>query len=166
MPQKTKALLHDRDKMRELCSDVFFGILTTLISWLTYFVWRQALGLTRYPADSAAYMLIANSGQVLAFILSVAFAFFTNKRYVFKSERTAQNGLWREMWLFVSSRILAALLFDLGLFNLCLWLVRGVWPGADLWVKLLMNVLVVIFNYVISKFVVFKRKKDEHENPV
>ena len=66
MPQKIKALLHDRDKMRELCSYVFFGILTTLISWLTYFVWRQALGLTSYPADSAAYMLIATIYAVVS----------------------------------------------------------------------------------------------------
>ncbi len=157
MKGKILALLRDRARMRELVMYLIFGVLTTLVSWGTYYLWRQMFGLTAYTPGSSAYLLIANSGQVMAFVLSVAFAFFTNKRYVFRSERTAENGLWKELGLFVSSRILAAVLFDILLFNVCLMLLRNTALNADLWVKLVMNVLVVVFNYVASKFVIFKK---------
>lgn len=157
MIEKIKALLRDKQKMREIVMYLIFGVLTTVVSWGVYYVWRQAFGMTGYTPGSTAYLLIANSGQVAAFVLSVAFAFVTNKRYVFQSRRTAKDGLWKELGLFVSGRVLSWVLFDLLLFNLCLLLFKNILPSADLWVKLAMNVLVVIFNYVASKFVIFKK---------
>ncbi|MBR5231230.1 MAG: GtrA family protein [Clostridia bacterium] len=154
---KIKALLKDKEKMRELISYLIFGVLTTVVSWGVYYVWRQAFKMTSYPTDSAAYTLIATSGQVVSFVLSVLFAFVTNKKYVFKSEKTAGSGLWREFALFVSARIMAWVLFDLALFNLLLLIAKNMIADADLWLKLLMNVLVVIFNYVASKWVIFKK---------
>ncbi len=162
MIDKMKALLRDREKMRELLLYLVFGVLTTAVSWGTYYIWRQALRLSSYPPDSAQYTLIANSGQVLAFVLSVIFAFVTNRRYVFRSQSTAKNGMWRELGLFVSSRVLAAVLFDLGLFNLLLLLLKDSVADADLWIKLAMNVLVVIFNYAASKLVVFRKRTEKN----
>ena len=154
---KLKALLKDKEKMRELISYLVFGVLTTVVSWGVYYVWRQAFGMTTYPTDSAAYTLIATSGQVVSFVLAVLFAFVTNKKYVFKSEKTAETGLWKEFALFVSARIMAWVLFDLALFNLLLLFTKNSIADADLWLKLLMNVLVVIFNYVASKWIIFKK---------
>ncbi len=162
MVNKIRALLRDREKMRELLLYLVFGVLTTAVSWGVYFIWRQALRLSSYPLDSAQYTLIANSGQVLAFVLSVAFAFVTNRRYVFRSSRTAKDGLWKELGLFVSSRVLSAVLFDLALFNLLLLLLKNGMPNADLWIKLAMNVLVVVFNYAASKWVVFKKSREKN----
>lgn len=157
MTEKIKSLLKDQEKMRELISYLIFGVLTTLVSWGTYYIWRQLFKMTSYPADSAAYTLIATSGQVISFVLSVLFAFVTNKKYVFKSERTAQNGLWKEIALFFSARVLAWVLFDLLLFNVLLFFTKHISANADLILKLLMNVLVVIFNYVASKLIIFKK---------
>ena len=154
--EKIKAILHDRDKLREAFLYLIFGVLTTLVSWCVYYAWRQLLGLTTYPTDSAQYALIANSGQALAFVLSVAFAFVTNKRLVFRSDKKG-NGLWEELGLFFSARVLGWAIFDVALFNLCLALLKNTLADADLWIKLLMNVLVVIFNYVASKFVIFRK---------
>lgn len=154
--EKIKAILHDRDKLREAFLYLLFGVLTTLVSWCVYYAWRQLLGLTTYPTDSAQYALIANSGQALAFVLSVAFAFVTNKRLVFRSDKKG-NGLWKELGLFFSARVLGWAIFDVALFNLCLALLKNTLADADLWIKLLMNVLVVIFNYVASKFVIFRK---------
>lgn len=154
--EKIKAILHDRDKLREAFLYLIFGVLTTLVSWCVYYAWRQLLGLTTYPTDSAQYALIANSGQALAFVLSVAFAFVTNKRLVFRSDKKG-NGLWKELGLFFSCRVLGWAIFDVALFNLCLALLKNTLADADLWIKLLMNVLVVIFNYVASKFVIFRK---------
>lgn len=162
MVDKIRALLRDREKMRELLLYLVFGVLTTAVSWGTYYIWRQALRMNSYPSDSAQYTLIANSGQVLAFVLSVIFAFVTNRRYVFHSQSTAKDGMWRELGLFVSSRVLAAVLFDLALFNLLLLLLKDSVANADLWIKLAMNVLVVIFNYVASKLVVFRKRTEKN----
>ena len=157
MVEKIKNLLKNKEKMRELIAYLVFGVLTTIVSWGTYYIWRQLFAMTSYPTDSAAYTLIATSGQVVSFILSVLFAFVTNKKYVFKSGRTAENGLWREIVLFMSARVMAWVLFDLALFNILLFFTKNISANADLILKLLMNVLVVIFNYVASKWVIFKK---------
>jgi len=157
MIEKIKNLLKDKEKMRELIAYLIFGVLTTIVSWGTYYIWRQLFKMTSYPTDSAAYTLIATSGQVASFILSVLFAFVTNKKYVFKSERTAKDGLWKEIALFFSARVMAWVLFDLALFNVLLFFTKDLSQNADLILKLLMNVLVVIFNYIASKLVIFKK---------
>lgn len=157
MVEKIKNLLKDKEKIRELIAYLIFGVLTTIVSWGTYYIWRQLFQMTSYPTDSAAYTLIATSGQVVSFILSVLFAFVTNKKYVFKSERTVKDGLWKEIALFFSARVMAWVLFDLALFNVLLFFTKDLSQNADLILKLLMNVLVVIFNYIASKLVIFKK---------
>ena len=157
MIEKFRNLLKNQEKMRELIAYLVFGVLTTVVSWGTYYLWRQLFAMTSYPTDSAAYTLIATSGQVASFILSVLFAFVTNKKYVFKSDRTAENGLWREIVLFMSARVMAWVIFDLALFNVLLFFTKNISANADLILKLLMNVLVVIFNYVASKLIIFKK---------
>lgn len=150
--EKIKGLLQDKEKMRELIVYVFFGVLTTVVNWVIYTLLTMVLGMTGYPEGSASYVLIGNAANAAAWIISVLFAFFTNKRYVFKSEKTRENGAWKEFGLFVSARVLSYLLFDLGLYTLCLFFLPH---QVD---KILMNVLVVIFNYLASKLVVFRKK--------
>ena len=150
--EKIKGLLQDKEKMRELIVYVFFGVLTTVVNWVIYTLLTTVLGMTSYPEGSASYVLIGNAANAVAWIVSVLFAFFTNKRYVFKSEKTRENGAWKEFGLFVSARVLSYLLFDLGLYTLCLFFLPH---QVD---KILMNVLVVIFNYLASKLVVFRKK--------
>lgn len=150
--EKIKSLLQNKEKMRELIVYVFFGVLTTVVNWVIYTLLTTVLGMTSYPEGSASYVLIGNAANAVAWIVSVLFAFFTNKRYVFKSEKTRENGAWKEFGLFVSARVLSYLLFDLGLYTLCLFFLPH---QVD---KILMNVLVVIFNYLASKLVVFRKK--------
>ena len=57
----------------------------------------------------------------------------------------------------MSARVMAWVLFDLALFNILLFFTKNISANADLILKLLMNVLVVIFNYVASKWVIFKK---------
>ena len=63
-----------------------------------------------------------------------------------------REGALKELMLFFVSRIASYLIFDLALYTLCLYIM------PDLADKLLMNVLVVIFNYFMSKLVVFKNR--------
>lgn len=139
-------------KNREMISYLVFGVLTTLVSWLTYFLLTAILQPDQYPEGSATRVLILNGAQITSWVLSVLFAFVTNKRYVFRSRET-RGGAVREFFLFLSARGLSYLLFDLLLYNFCVFLL-----GIDhKWTKLMMNVLVVIFNYFASKFVIFRK---------
>lgn len=154
MIEKIKALLNNKEKMRELIAYVIFGVLTTLVNWVVYLGITKIFGMNAYEEGSLPYLIIINAAQILGWILSVLFAYFTNKKYVFQSDTGAKNGAWKEFVLFVSARIASLLIFDLALFNILHLL--GVNDKVD---KLIMNVLVVIFNYAASRYVVFKEKK-------
>lgn len=150
MTDKLKALIGDRERLKEALRYVVFGVLTTAVNWVLYWLLTEALGLKSHPEGTAAYHAVATAANIIAWVLAVLFAFFTNKRYVFRSDR-AKKGAWREFALFVSARVLSLVLFDVLLFNLCLLFMN------DKVAKLLMNVLVVIFNYFASKFVIFRK---------
>ena len=151
MINKIKQLLRD-PKVQEMISYVFFGALTTLVNWCVYVFLTWALQMQSHERGAAAYVLIGNLSTLTAWVVSVLFAFFTNKRYVFKSPSTVKNGAWKEFFLFISARVMSYLIFDMALYTALLYVMDD---KVD---KLLMNVLVVIFNYVASKWVVFRRK--------
>ena len=153
MAEKIKALFKDKERLREVGSYLFFGLLTTLVSWFAYVAMTGLLGLASQATGSAAWRLIANASNVISWVLAVSFAYVTNKRFVFKSTQS-KGGAWREFILFVSARALSMLIFQILLFNLCLLIMD------DKLSKLLMNVLEVLFNYFASKFVVFNKRGD------
>lgn len=150
--EKILSILRDRDSMRELILYVVFGALTTAVNWIVYFLVTRLLGLNGFEQGSVPYQLVANIGNAAAWVLAVLFAYFTNKKYVFQSNADARTGAWREFWLFVSARAASLVIFDLALFNL--FLLLGM--NAD-WDKLLMNALVILFNYFASKLVIFRK---------
>lgn len=153
MIDKIKQILRD-EKKREVITYLIFGVLTTLVNWLVYFTMTALLCPEGYPKGSAAQMLIYNGSQWTAWVISVIFAYLTNRRYVFGSEEK-RAGAWAELFRFASARLAGYLLFDLLLYNL---LVFNLGISHEI-TKLLMNVLVVIFNYFASKFLIFKKAK-------
>lgn len=145
------AVLREKNpRLFELGAYLFFGALTTLVNWLVYLALTALTGLSDRERGSADYLLIANISQAVAWILSVLFAYATNRRFVFRSE-TDGGGRLRELWLFVSSRALGYVLFDLLLFSAFLLFM------TDRPAKLIMNAFVIVFNYVASRFVIFKK---------
>ena len=149
---KARAVWNDKERRKELVLYVVFGLLTTAVNYAVYWVMRTVTGMDRVPQDSGAYMFRANASNLTAWILSVLFAFVTNKKYVFRSGKGMGNGAGKELALFFLARAASYLIFDLALFTLCLYIM------PDLVDKLLMNVLVVIFNYFMSKVVIFRKK--------
>ena len=117
---------------------IVFGIATTLVNFLAYFLFSK---LALSTAISTA----------LAWFLSVLFAFFTNRKYVFEASK---NGFFKQIIGFFSMRIATGVL-DL----LIMLLFVDVLEFNDLLIKLLSNVLVIILNYIFSKLLVFKNKK-------
>lgn len=116
---------------------IVFGIATTLVNFLAYLLFSK---LALSTAISTA----------LAWFLSVLFAFFTNRKYVFEASK---NGFFKQIFGFISMRIATGVL-DL----LIMLLFVDVLEFNDLLIKLLSNFLVIILNYIFSKFLVFKNK--------
>lgn len=150
MIQRIKRFRENKPRLYQMGTYLFYGLLTTLVNWASYLLLTQVLGIRLYEQNSPAYKLIANISQVISWLVSVLFAYFTNRRFVFASDAGGRD-FWKEMGQFVSSRALGFLLFDLLLFNVFLLFM------SDRPAKLIMNVFVIIYNYVASRFVVFKK---------
>ena len=138
--EKLRALLR---KYRELIAYVIVGGLTTLVSMALYYgaTW------TFLDGNDPLQVQIAN---VISWVGAVAFAYVTNRVFVFRSRNTA---IFREMLSFVSSRVLT-LLLDMGF----MWLLVTAIGIDHRIAKLASMVLVTVGNYIISKLLVFKKK--------
>ena len=121
---------------RELFLYIFFGVLTTLVNIAVYLFFTRLLGVN---------YLISN---ILAWTLSVLFAYVTNRIWVFESRN---NDILKEMALFFAGRIFSGVV-DTGL----MWLLIDVLFVGDAISKIIVQVIVVVLNYVLSKAVVFK----------
>lgn len=139
--EKLRALFR---KYRELIAYVIVGGLTTVVSMALYYGSTWAF----LDGSDALQVQIAN---VIAWIGAVAFAYVTNRVFVFQSHSTA---VFREIVSFVSSRVLT-LLLDMG----CMWLMVTAIGVDHRIAKLVSMVLVTVGNYVISKLLVFKKEK-------
>ncbi len=127
----------------ETISYLFFGVLTTVVNIVIHWVLSEKCGINPMVSNSVAW------------IGAVAFAYATNRRYVFKS-RTTGAGLWRELGLFLVARLLS-LGVDEGGMALCLYVLHM----NNMLSKVLMNVIVVILNYFASKWMIFGKKESQ-----
>ena len=128
------------EKYKEPLLYLFFGGLTTLLSIFLYWLFAHPLGVPPLAAN------------VVSWILCVAFANVTNRTWVFRDKARGAKGILREAASFTAGR-----LATLGLEELILWLGISILGVGDLVVKILAQVLVIVGNYLISKFLVFKK---------
>ena len=119
-----------------------FGALTTAVNLGVYWLCAHPLGLP----------VVLSS--VIAWFVAVLFAYVTNRKWVFHSEVSARSGIFKECVSFFLCRLATGVL-DWGLMYLLVDCLH--WP--DLWVKIGVNILVIILNYVFSKLLVFKKSK-------
>ena len=95
--------------------------------------------------------------SILSWVCSVTFAFITNRLYVFES-KAEKAGILRECVMFYLSRVFT-LLVDLVIMFLLVDL-TGIQNGIYEFVaKVISNIVVLILNYVLSKLLVFRKKK-------
>ncbi|MCL2752683.1 MAG: GtrA family protein [Defluviitaleaceae bacterium] len=126
-------------KHREIILYIFFGGLTTLVSAVFYF-------LASWVFDAPAWL-----SSIISWIFAVCFAFVTNKLFVFESKE--KKGTTKEAALFFAARLASlfintAIMFvfvDLMEFNEPIIFVAG-------------QLVVLIFNYIASKFLIFKKR--------
>lgn len=128
-------------KYKEPFLYLFFGGLTFFLSIGLYWLFAHPLGFDP---------LIAN---IISWVLCVAFAYVTNRTWVFTQKAHDGPGIAREAFSFAAGR-----LATLGMEELILWLGITVLGINDIVVKIIAQVLVIIGNYVISKWFVFRKQ--------
>ncbi len=131
-------------KYEEIINYLIVGGLTTVVSLGSYYL----AVLTVLDPNNGFELQIAN---LFSWVCAVTFAYFTNRKYVFKSEN--KNRL-KEVTSFVSSRVLT-LFMDMAIMFICVTLLK--WN--DKIAKLIVQVVVTVMNYILSKLFVFKKKK-------
>ena len=133
-------------KHREILVYLIVGGLTTLVSWAAKFLWNQAFyGGTPDPTALQNTIL-----SVVENAAGIAFAYPTNRRWVFQSKNP---NILAEAGSFVGSRLLTMLLG--WLLNLLFTNVLGVPMMVS---TVIASVFVVVGNYIISKLLVFRKK--------
>ena len=138
------------NKNSEIIRYVLVGGLTTLVSLLSYYI---CIWLFLNP-DNGVQLQVAN---IISWILSVTFAYFANRKYVFKS-----NGkVIGEVVEFYSSRILTLLIDMLSMF-----LMVTLFHIDDKIAKILVQFIILVLNYIFSKYLVFNNKKSKIKNTI
>lgn len=133
-------------KHKEIIKYLIFGFITTLINLLTYYILVSTI---LNPNDNLE-LQIANT---ISWIISVTFAYITNKIYVFNKKNSK---IIKEITLFFCSRI-STLIIEIILMHILIIILNF----NDKIIKLIIAIFVIILNYFISKIFVFKSKKQK-----
>ena len=124
-----------------------FGVLTTAVSFVTLKLFDVALGKELY--------LVSNS---LSWILSVAFAYVTNKLFVFESKSFKVKIFFSEAIKFFAARGITGIVeVLLPLLLIAIGLDQSIFGVEGFAAKITSTIVVIILNYILSKKVVFKK---------
>lgn len=132
-------------KYEEIINYLIVGVMTTIVSWAAKFICAFTF--------LSHYQEIVWQNMLLAFInwtTGVIFAYFTNRKFVFKSTET---NMLKEATKFVGSRIFTLFL------DMAVQFIMNNVCGIDIFISTVTSaVLVVIANYIFSKLMVFTKK--------
>ena len=141
-------------KYKSVILYIIFGVMTTAVDWsisfLLYYLWGDAIEATP---------VLLHGADVIAWASAVAFAYVTNRIWVFESKRRGFFPIVGEIAAFAGGRILTLLLQEAIMAVFCTWL------GLNKYLfKIIAAVLVVILNYFISKLLVFRKTRQERQS--
>ncbi|MBZ5979124.1 MAG: GtrA family protein [Leuconostoc gelidum] len=122
---------------------VIFGILTTIVNIIVFFILYNML----HTGHNIAY--------VLAWFWAVLFAYLTNRVWVFHSTSTTTADIVKEVWQFYLARVLTGII---GYFILTFG-VDLLHQDANIW-NIIQNIFVIVSNFVLSKLIIFKKDND------
>lgn len=129
-------------KYKDVIPYLFFGVCTTIVNVVVYWAVAYILKLSTIPAT------------VIAWFVAVIFAYYTNRKWVFRSKANTVREIMKEMISFLGCR-LATGIID----GLIMWLFVDLLSFYDIIVKFVANVLVIVLNYVASKVIIFREGK-------
>ena len=125
----------------ELVAYLFAGVATTLVNYVVYFI------------ATRAFHMDVLGGTWTAWFFAVAFGYAVNKAFVFRTHCDSFAALARECAGFFAMRLVS-----LGMETVLMYVTVEVLHLNDLVMKLLINLLVILLNYVFSKLLIFKKK--------
>lgn len=156
--EKIKALYH---KYEDIIRYVFFGGLTTVVSFASHFIARfagaelpQELTIRSIKAALDNSLVSAELATTISWVCAVTFAFFTNKIFVFRSKEKGK-GILREALMFYGARLTSYWVEVLMMFVFVTKMEIN-----ELLIKILAQGVILAMNYLFSKFIVFRRKKE------
>ena len=146
-------------KYKELITYVIFGVLTTLVNFFAFWLFTKILGEELYLINNA-----------IAWVVGVIFAYITNKLFVFESKSWDLKVVTKEITGFLGARIFSFLVEEGGMFLFITVLGLGkksltilnLTITGQFIVKILLAVIVVVMNYVFSKFFIFKSSENRN----
>ena len=144
-------------KYKELITYVIFGVLTTLVNFFAFWLFTKIFGEEFYLVNNA-----------IAWVVGVIFAYITNKLFVFESKSWNLKVITKEITGFLGARIFSFLVEEGGMFLFITVLGLGeksltilsLTITGQFIVKILLAVIVVVMNYVFSKFFIFKSSEN------
>lgn len=125
---------------KEMIAYLFFGVCTTVVNFIIYFACTKIFDLN---------YLVSNA---LAWVGAVAFAYVTNRIWVFQSKTRDLHGIFREITTFVSCRVFSGVV-DM----LIMFIGVDLMNMSDSLTKLATQVMVVVLNYIFSKLIIFRK---------
>ncbi len=120
---------------------VFFGGCTTMVNLISFYILRKfGIGL--------------NTANIISIILAILFAYVVNSKFVFQDKCETLKDHIQPFCKFIGAR-LATMVIEVG----GVWLLVSVMGMADMMGKFLTQFIVLILNYIFSKFFVFTSGK-------
>lgn len=147
------------NKYKELILYIIFGVLTTLVNFAAFWLLTKILGESLYLINNA-----------VAWIISVVFAYVTNKLFVFESKSLELKVVIREITEFFAARLFSFAVEEGGLVLFVRLLHFGKYSleilsfeiSGQMIAKVILAVIVVILNYFFSKFIIFTQKTEKN----
>lgn len=130
-------------KYEEVINYLIFGFLTTIVNIAVYYIFYEIMRMGNI------------SSNIIAWILSVLFAYLTNKIWVFKSYKKTLKKIIIEIFSFFSCRFVTGFLD-----TILMYITIEILNFEAIKMKILINIIVIILNYISSKYLIFKNKKE------
>ncbi|NLM66669.1 MAG: GtrA family protein [Enterococcus sp.] len=135
--------LNQQKQLKEIRLYLIFGVLTTVVNFLVFYVTKDLLALN---------LVVSNT---ISWLLSVVFAFITNKKWVFGSNDKRWQTTLQELFKFIFYRLLS---FGLDMGSLIVMI--DYLKFGDYFAKLISQFFVIVANFLFSKWLVFKKRKE------
>lgn len=131
------------NKYKDVIPYAVFGVLTTLVNIFVYWLSAHLAGIGTMPST------------IIAWVVSVVFAYLTNRKWVFHSKTSQFREIITEFTSFVVCRLATGVIDWL-----CMFIFVDLIHFNDVFVKIAANIVVIILNYIASKLVIFKNKSE------
>lgn len=138
---RSNALKKLFEKYKDLIPYAIFGVLTTIVNIVVYWLCSHVLHVS------------VMTSTIIAWFVAVLFAYLTNRKWVFHSEAHTAPTIAKEILYFFACRI-GTELADI----LCMYVFVERLHWNDVIVKAIANIIVILLNYIASKFVIFRHE--------